>query len=90
VNRITQRDLDGMMSRLYHNMRTNGIIATGEVIMLQPGSKYYGNSYQVWTRINSERARQPFGTFHFGFTARECYDRMHAMCVALETKGQAA
>lgn len=83
MNRITQRDLDGMLGRLRRNMVTAKIIGT-QSLCLEYGSKVNGNSYNVITLDDTAHRGMPFGTFHFGFTARDCYDRMHAMCVALE------
>lgn len=63
------------------------------VLTLTTGSQLYGNAYHVGAieyvpgqphGIDAVHS-QPFGTFHFGFTARDCYDRMHALCVAYET-----
>jgi hypothetical protein len=89
MDRITKRDLAGMLARLQRNAHTHGIITTDQGLTLEPGSATFGNSYQVWSRWTTEgtnglRDGQPFGTFHFGFTARDAYDRMHAMCAALE------
>lgn len=93
MNRITHQDLDGMLKRLDRDMRSTNLLAEDEHMLVNHGSKTYGNSFQVWAwcmqapeagAALQHLSRMPFGTFHFGFTARDCYDRMHAMCVALE------
>lgn len=88
-DRITKQDLYGMLKRLTGDMRSLGLLASDRTLHLAAGSRTNGNSYQVWAmrlKVDEPRTQdeQPFGTFSFGFTARECYDRMHAMCVALE------
>jgi len=80
--RVTKKELEAMFMRLERNLRRHGKISEGYLIALEHGSKINGNSYRVV--VLSDRRYEPFGTFHFGFTARDCYDRMHAMCVALE------
>lgn len=92
TQKITKADLQGMLGRLERNLKRHRLIITGDVLTLTTGSKLYGNSYQVEAirygsvcAVQPHRPRQPFGTLHFGFTARDCYDRMHALCVAYET-----
>jgi len=76
--RITTRDLNGMLKRLERNMATHGMLTHS--LGYETGSKLNGNSYNIVMGGD----RTPFGTFHWGFTARDFYDRMHTMCVALE------
>lgn len=90
-DRITKRDLAGMLGRLERITHTHKIIGSDDRLTLITGSATFGNSYAV---VLVDRGlgghSNPFGTFHFGFTARECHDRMHALCVALEASTHAA
>lgn len=91
ATRITRHDLDGMLGRLERNTHTHKIIGPSERLTLVIGSATYGNSYAVVLRDPATGGHSaPYGTFHYGFTARDCYDRMHALCVALETATDAA
>jgi hypothetical protein len=80
--RVTKKELEAMFMRLERNLRRHGKISEGDRLALEHGSKTYGNSYRVV--VLGDRRYEPFGTFHFGFTARDCYNRMHALCCALE------
>ena len=80
--RVTKNNLDSMFMRLEYSLRRLGKLGDGDRLALEHGSKTYGNAYRVV--VLGERRYEPFGTFHYGFTARDCYDRMHAQCVALE------
>jgi len=82
---MRQSELAGMALRLEDNMRRRWWLNSSDEwrLAVEVGSKKYGVAYRVVVLMSDLRF-EPFGTFHFGFTARECYDRMHAMCVALE------
>jgi hypothetical protein len=80
--RVTKKNLESMFMRLEYSLRRHGKLGDGDRLALEHGSKTNGNAYRVV--VLGERRYEPFGTFHYGFTARDCYDRMHAQCVALE------
>lgn len=82
MERITTQDIAAMAGRVERNLRRHNRLDAGRVAV-ENGSKTNGNAYRVVVLADNRRY-EPFGTFHFGFTARECYDRMHALCVAME------
>lgn len=85
-DRITPNDLRGMVKRATRNLEDVGIIAPNQAVALERGSRTNGNAYRLVTfGIEDARRSEPFGTFHFGFTARDAYDRLHAVCVGMET-----
>ncbi len=85
MTRITQRDLAGAVKRLHGNLTDTGILRGGEVLHLDHGSKVNGNSYRLWIGdAETYHGWQPFGTFHFGFTAREAFNALHALSCGIE------
>ena len=88
MDRINRREMNGMLSRLSRAMRAAGLLVERESIMLNHGSKTNGIAYVIETFVAHRGTRRPLGSFHFGFTTRECYDRMHAMAVALEVTNE--
>jgi hypothetical protein len=82
----TNKELNAMLHRLGAACKATGIIQPTTDLWLDHGSSTNGIAFRIWILGEKIAANttQPFGTFHFGLTKRECEDRMHAMAVALE------
>lgn len=81
--RVTKNELDAMLGRLGRSLRRHLLLGPDQALALEHGSKTNGNAYRV-VILGEGRRYEPFGTLSFGFTARDCYDRMHACCVTME------
>lgn len=84
MNTITNKDVVGMVKRLQTAMHATNLLAPTDVLAVETGSKTNGNSWKVVRYDATGYRSSSFGSFHYGMTARDCYDRVHAMCVALE------
>lgn len=82
--RVSKNDASGMALRLLRSMVDHGLAKSGDSILVSHGSKANGNANRVGLLSNGTSS-ETFGTYHFGFTVSDVYDRMHTMAVALET-----
>lgn len=82
AQRITHADLVGIVARLQRSLHRLDTIGPDDTLTFSVGSAYYGNSNTL--EVTGLRGRNVFGHQHYGFTARELYDLVHAQCTALE------
>lgn len=90
MRRITKAELDGAFGRFCRAAKSNGFDTDGWGY--ETGNKTYGVSYKLLTRTNDESYLNPrhyfelsgWGKNYLGMTAREAYDTLHTLIVALE------
>ena len=94
TERITTRDLDGMLARYVRACERFGLIPDGYRVGLDHGSKYYGRAFRVYlVGIRAEDGSWPNGSGHghppagrdfIGMTKREAYDTLADRSSVLE------
>lgn len=93
ADRITNRDLAGMLERYKRALDSLGItLAEGERLEMSEGSKTYGIAFRLYTTgvpgIHGEggtgHGRPPVGDDFLGMTKREAYDMLAERCRTME------
>jgi hypothetical protein len=90
MSRVLPVDVRGQVNRLRRAMVAAGIISSVTGLSLEWGSKTNGNAFELWISSPGNRHEyRPFGTLHFGFTARDCIRTLEALTIGLEEGNEA-
>lgn len=88
MSRTTLHDLDIEVRRLGANLIQRGLLAEGEHLVLQHGSKTQGVSYQLYiVQPGGLETSRPFGNLHFGFTAADAERTLNGINAGIEYVG---